>query len=87
MRGVILLGDKTSHGGAVVSASGHASVNGKQVARLGDKCTCPIKGHGNCSIAEGDSNVLVEGVPVAFDGHKTSCGAALISSTGSSGRG
>ncbi|MBS1157488.1 MAG: hypothetical protein H6R07_3412 [Proteobacteria bacterium] len=87
MRGVILLGDKTSHGGTVVSASGHASVNGKQVARLGDKCTCPIKGHGNCSIAEGDSNVLVEGVPVAFDGHKTSCGAALISSTGSSGRG
>ncbi|MGL4824980.1 MAG: PAAR domain-containing protein, partial [Alphaproteobacteria bacterium] len=31
-------------------------------------------------IAEGDAHCKIEGAPVAFDGHKTACGAALISS-------
>ena len=38
-------------------------------------------------IAEGDPQVLIDGVPVAFEGHKTSCGASLISTVGNSGRG
>lgn len=87
MRGVILLGDPTSHGGTVVSASSQVSVHGKPVARLGDRCTCPITGHHNCVIAEGDPDVLIDGTPVAFSGHKTSCGAVLISSTSTTGRG
>jgi uncharacterized Zn-binding protein involved in type VI secretion len=37
-------------------------------------------------IVEGDENVLIDGRAVAFDGHKTSCGAVLISSVTSSGR-
>lgn len=80
MKGVIRLGDATSHGGKVVAASGVARVHGVTVARKGDACVCPIKGHSLCVIAEGDPAVLLGGVPVAFEGHKTSCGATLISS-------
>ena len=84
---VIRLGDSTSHGGEVVSATSHILVQGKPVARLGDKCTCPKRGHNNCVIVEGDSNWLVEGVPVALEGHKISCGAVLVSTMPNTGRG
>jgi uncharacterized Zn-binding protein involved in type VI secretion len=86
MKGVIRLGDATSHGGKVTAASGTASVNGIAVARKGDACACPVNGHSSCVIAEGDPNVLEGGIPVAFDGHKTSCGATLISSVPTSGK-
>ncbi|MFM9436084.1 putative Zn-binding protein involved in type VI secretion [Janthinobacterium sp. CG_23.3] len=87
MRGVIRLGDPTSHGGKVASAAPNSSVMGVAVARKGDRCTCPQRGHDNCVIAEGDPEVLIDGVPVAFDGHQTSCGAKLVSTMPSSGRG
>jgi uncharacterized Zn-binding protein involved in type VI secretion len=87
MRGVIRLNDPTSHGGKVVSAAPNSSVMGGAVARKGDRCTCPIPGHGMCEIVEGDSKLLIDGVPVAFEGHKTSCGAVLISTVPTSGRG
>jgi uncharacterized Zn-binding protein involved in type VI secretion len=87
MRGVIRLGDPTSHGGAVISASSNAKVMGRAVACVGDLCVCPKRGHRNCTIAEGDPDVLLDGIPVAFEGHMTSCGAVLISSISSSGRG
>ena len=87
MRGVIRLNDPTSHGGKVVGAAPNSSVLGVAVARKGDPCVCPIKGHVRCVIAEGDPQVLIDGVPVAFDGHKTSCGASLMSTVGNSGRG
>ena len=47
------------------------------VIRLGDQCACPKTGHDGCVIAEGDPNFVVDGLPVAFEGHKTSCGAVL----------
>lgn len=80
MKGVIRLGDATSHGGKVIVASSTAIVNGIAVARKGDACLCPIQGHTPCVIIEGDPHVLIGGIPVAFQGHKTSCGATLISS-------
>lgn len=80
MKGVIRLGDATSHGGKVVAASGTVRVHGVAVARRGDACVCPLAGHTTCVIAEGDPKVLLGGMPVAFEGHKTSCGATLISS-------
>lgn len=82
MRRVIRLGDPTSHGGKVASAAGNYSMMGKGVARVGDICTCPIKGHNNCTIAEGDPNWTIDGRAVALEGHKTSCGAVLISTLG-----
>lgn len=88
MRNVIRLGDATSHGGKVVSVSArHITVEGIAVARVGDACSCPIKGHDNCTIAEGDPHHVVDGIPVAYAGCKTTCGAVLIASTGNLGAG
>jgi uncharacterized Zn-binding protein involved in type VI secretion len=82
MRNVIRLGDPTSHGGKVESVSAnHFTVGGKPVARVGDVCSCPIKGHDNCTIAEGDPHHVIDGIAVAHDGHKTTCGATLIPTT------
>jgi uncharacterized Zn-binding protein involved in type VI secretion len=86
MRKIIRLGDSTSHGGKVVSASSHMTVGGIPVARLGDKCTCPKRGHNNCVIVEGDTNWTIDDIPVALEGHKISCGAVLISSSPNNGR-
>lgn len=86
MKNVIRLGDATSHGGKVIAASRTAFVHGIAVARKGDACICPVKGHAVCVIIEGDPHVLSGGIPVAFDGHKTSCGATLITSVRTSGK-
>jgi uncharacterized Zn-binding protein involved in type VI secretion len=82
MRNVIRLGDPTSHGGKVVSVRAtHFTVDGKPVACVGDICSCPVKGHDNCTIAEGDPDHVIDGAAVAYDGHKTTCGAALVATT------
>lgn len=86
MKGVIRLADATSHGGKVIAASEAAFVHGIAVARKGDACVCPVNGHSPCVIAEGDPAVAVGGVPLAFQGHETSCGATLISSMPGSGK-
>jgi uncharacterized Zn-binding protein involved in type VI secretion len=80
MKNVIRLGDPTSHGGKVLeSGAPHFTVEGKAVACIGDQCTCPVQSHGGvCTIIEGDSKHTIDGRPVAYDGHKTSCGASLV---------
>lgn len=86
MRRVIRLGDPTSHGGSVVSAAGNYSIMSKAVARMGDSCTCPMLGHNSCVIVEGDPSWTIDGRAVALEGHKTSCGAELISTCSQLGR-
>ena len=78
----IVLGDSTSHGGKVIEASGSSASGDVRIARIGDKVTCPKKGHGTCAIVTGDATVIVDGKPVARDGDKTACGAVLIASQG-----
>ncbi len=88
MKGIIRMGDPTSHGGSVTAVGNTRSkVMGKMVARVGDACSCPVPWHQGCTIAEGDPKVLLDGIPVAFEGHKTSCGAKLMSTVPRSGRG
>jgi len=80
MRKVIRLGDPTSHGGKVLeSGASHFTVEGVAVVLVGDLCSCPITGHSVCRVAEGDPKHLINDVPVAYEGHKTTCGAELIS--------
>ena len=80
MPNVIRLGDSTAHGGKVVKvAATHYVIDGMPVACVGDLCSCPISGHDGCTIAEGNFNHLIEGIAVAYECHKTTCGAALIS--------
>jgi len=52
------LGDKTSHGGEVVSAWGRdgpvpSTIDGIPVACIGDRVTCPKKGHSGAVIVQG----------------------------------
>lgn len=77
---VIRVGDPTSHGGKTISTSAsHITVDGIAIVLVGDKCTCPIKGHELCTVSSGNSRHTVEGVAVAYDGDTTSCGAILMS--------
>ncbi len=87
MKRVIRIGDPTSHGGVVISAQPKTVLFDKPVAVVGDKVSCPIKGHGVCAIVEGDPTWLVGGKAVALEGHKTACGAALISTMPKLGKG
>ncbi|WP_313706929.1 PAAR domain-containing protein, partial [Massilia sp.] len=56
-------------------AAKHFTVGGIAVACVGDKTSCPIDGAG--TIVEGQSRHTTNGVPVAYEGHKTNCGATL----------
>lgn len=81
MPAMIVLGDKTDHGGEVIEASGVTDTHGKYIARIGDRVTCPKKGHGGTTvIVSGDMTMVIDGKAVAFHGCKTACGATLISS-------
>ncbi len=80
-RAFIVLGDKTDHGGEVIEASGATETHGKRIARVGDKVTCPKRGHGGTTvIVSGDPSMIIDGQPAARHGDKTACGALLISS-------
>lgn len=81
-RKFIVLGDRTSHGGTVIEASGSSTSGEVRIARVGDNVTCPKKGHGTCAIISGDPAVIVDGKAVAREGDKTACGAVLIASQG-----
>lgn len=81
---IIVVGDKTSHGGVVVSGSplsfwGPSDI---PIARKGDKVTCPKCKPHIFMIAEGTQQFIdtAGSMPVALEGHKTSCGAVLIAS-------
>ncbi|WP_103706574.1 PAAR domain-containing protein [Paraburkholderia eburnea] len=81
MLNVIRLGDTTDHDGEVITASEVMMIQGKGVARKGDRIRCPKHPDVNPNvIEEGDSNIRDHGVPVARNGHLGSCGCRLISS-------
>lgn len=75
---LIRVGDKTSHGGEVTTGSPNMIVDGKEVARLGDKATCPL--HGDTVIGAGSPTYITDGQPTARHGDTTACGATLIAS-------
>lgn len=79
-KGFVLLGDNTTHGGEVISASSTMIVNAKKVALIGDKISCPKDGHGINSIVEGSSEWISDGKAVVVDGCRCECGCQVISS-------
>ncbi|MBD8709073.1 PAAR domain-containing protein [Pseudomonas sp. CFBP 13711] len=79
MKDIICLGDLTTHGGVVLQAIPQTDLNGKPIAGVGHNVSCPLC-KGIFPIAEGSSTYTVDGIPVALDGMKTACGAALIAS-------
>lgn len=79
MKDIIRLGDLTTHGGVVLQAFPQTGLNGKPFAGVGHNVSCPLC-KGIFPIAEGSSTYTVDGIPVALNGMKTACGAALIAS-------
>ncbi|ROP61779.1 putative Zn-binding protein involved in type VI secretion [Enterobacter sp. BIGb0383] len=77
--GFVLLGDKTTHGGEVISASSTMIVNGRKVALVGDMVSCPQTGHGPNPIIEGSSEWSSDGKAIVIDGCKSQCGCQVIS--------
>lgn len=76
----IILGDKTSHGGVVISGSATNSWYGVPISRKGDRVFCPKCKPHIFEIAEGLENCTDtdSALPMATEGHKTTCGAILI---------
>lgn len=84
---IIRLGDPTDHGGKVISVTATwFTVEGIAVARVGDQCSCPKRGHNNCTIADGNPNHVIDGIEVAYAGNKTTCGAVLQATVGNFGQ-
>lgn len=79
MKDLIRLGDTTTHGGIVLEAFPQTDLNGKPIAGVGHKVSCPLC-KGVFPIAEGSNTYTVSDIPVALDGMKTACGAVLIAS-------
>jgi len=77
-RGIIRLGDKTSHGGEVISAASDFTVLGKAVAVEGDMTYCP-QCKGSFAIRPAGGTRTHHGKQVAFNDDVTECGAKLIS--------
>ncbi|WP_242003115.1 PAAR domain-containing protein [Vulcaniibacterium tengchongense] len=73
----IVVGDKTDHGGTVLTGSAETGIHGKAVARAGDPVQCP-KCQGVFPIASGDASLIIDGRPLARHGDRTACGAALM---------
>ena len=80
-RPIIVVGDRTDHGGVVLTGAYDTQIDGKPVARVGDLVSCPRKGHGGTTvIVTGAAMMNIEGRQVARHGDKTQCGATLLSS-------
>ncbi|NDJ57096.1 PAAR domain-containing protein [Enterobacteriaceae bacterium 4M9] len=77
MPALVCMGDATTHGGKVISASASMFINGIQVALLGDRVSCPA--HGPNNIIEGDTTVMDNGIAVVVDGSLCACGCRVIS--------
>ncbi|EIV7916952.1 TPA: PAAR domain-containing protein [Klebsiella pneumoniae] len=76
---IVVIGDATSHGGIVTSASSSFEISGKNVALLNDTVSCPY--HGTNNIIECDFSAYEEnGRGVVIHYCKTQCGAVVIAS-------
>ena len=79
MQPLIVLGDKTSHGGTVITCSPTCDTMGTGWARVGDMVSCP-RCKGVFPIIQGDASLTDDGRAVAYHGCKVACGATLMSS-------
>lgn len=72
----VRLGDTSSHGGKMVTASLNVLVNGIPCCRVGDLHACPK--HGVSPIVVGATTVFANGLSDAVVGSITGCGAVII---------
>lgn len=76
MPAVVRIGDTSSHGGSMVSASAQYTADGKQVCVSGDSHSCPIPGHGVTPVT-GTGKVTSGGKNTVKVGDSAGCGATI----------
>lgn len=75
----VRMGDKTTHGGTVISADFSFTMDGKAVARVGDLTVCP-RCKGIFPITDGLQGAVSMGQAMAVHMAATACGARVIAS-------
>jgi uncharacterized Zn-binding protein involved in type VI secretion len=79
--GIIVQGDALSSGGIVLPIERpKPNIMNMPWACMGDKVSCPIPSHGAGVIIEGCDSLKINGLPIALQGHKVSCGCTLVAS-------
>lgn len=74
----VVVGDATDSGGRVITGSPFTDIDGKPVAREGDRAVCPAH-KGTFPIVAGcDVRTIVDGRPVALDRAVLACGCRVI---------
>lgn len=77
-KNIVRLGDPTTHGGSVISASSTMIIEGKPAALIGDLVSCPIKYHGVNPIVESSEKCFSDGKGIAMDQCECACGCKVI---------
>lgn len=76
---VVRLGDVSSHGGTMTTATGTPlKADGITVCKNGDHHTCPITGHGTTTVTSTTTLLKAGGDFVLRTGDQAGCGAVLI---------
>ena len=78
-KAAIRLGDETTHGGKVISATSRYFLHGIEVAKEGDMTHC-TQCKGDYAILPTSGAATENGLTLAFEGTGTECGAKLIAS-------
>jgi uncharacterized Zn-binding protein involved in type VI secretion len=76
MAEIVRIGDTSSHGGTMTTATGRFIVNGKQVCVNSNIHSCPILGHGDTAVTSNGS-LNSNGESVIFTGCVAGCGAVI----------
>jgi len=75
MSAVSRLGDSSTHGGSIISASTNKKANSKGIARQGDQFQCPT--HGLQTLNAITTKTFVDGRLVITVGAHVTCGATI----------
>jgi uncharacterized Zn-binding protein involved in type VI secretion len=73
--GTVCVGDETSCGGRVATGSPSTDIDGRLVARVGDRISCRY----NCVITTGSPTDMIDGAQMAIHGSQTSRRCVCIS--------
>lgn len=75
----VLLGDPTSHGGSVKTATSSFTIDGRRAALVGDLVSCPE--HGDNPIVEGGTGYSEYGRKLAVHGCRSECGSVMMAAS------
>jgi len=75
--GMVRLGDSSSHGGVMITATGLGKANGEAICVSGNLHQCPISGHGTTAVTSTSSATKTNDEYVLRVGDVAGCGAVI----------